>query len=95
MQAASLTYQAEVEVETESDTDPLPDQPINPEEYEPVLLTTEEHNEELMRRLIPVNTYDGFDVFSDSVHKLKVCNYNIVKEICVSVIFKINIVKIS
>ena len=41
MQAASLTYQAEVEVETESDTDSLPDWPINPGEYEPVLLTTE------------------------------------------------------
>ena len=34
------SYQAEADVET--DTKSLPDQPINPEEYEPVLLTTEE-----------------------------------------------------
>ena len=45
---------------------------INPGEYEPVLSTTEEHStaepteekepvdEDLMRRLIPVYTYDGF-----------------------------------
>ena len=34
MQAASLTYQAEADVETESDTESLPDQRIKPEEYE-------------------------------------------------------------
>ena len=38
------TNQSEVDVETESDTDPLPDWLINTEEYEPVLLTREEHS---------------------------------------------------
>ena len=52
----------------ESDTDSLPDRMIKPEEYEPVLPTTEEHtaaesteNKELVseepRRLTPVYTY--------------------------------------
>ena len=63
------------DVETESDTESLPDRMINPGEYEPMVPTAEEHiaadpqktwgSEELMRRLIPVSTYDGFDVFSD------------------------------
>ena len=35
MQAASPTYQAEAAVETESDTEFLPDRLINTEEYEP------------------------------------------------------------
>ena len=35
MQAASPTYQAEAAVETESDTESLPDRLINTEEYEP------------------------------------------------------------
>ena len=60
--------ETEADVETESDTDSLPDRLINPGEYEPVLPTTEEHtaaeltenkepdNEE-PRRLIPVYTY--------------------------------------
>ena len=64
--------EAEIDVEADSDTDSLPDRLINPGEYEPVLPTTEEHStaeptedkepvdEELMRRLIPVYTYDGF-----------------------------------
>ena len=43
MQAASPIYQAEADVETESGTESLPDWPINPEEYEPVLHATEEH----------------------------------------------------
>ena len=43
MQAASTTYQAEVDVETESDTESLPDRLINPEEYEPMVPTAEEH----------------------------------------------------
>ena len=43
MQAASPTYQAEVAVETESDTESLPDRLINTEEYEPMVPTAEEH----------------------------------------------------
>ena len=34
-----VPHQAEADVETESDTEFLPDQPINPEEYEPVIAT--------------------------------------------------------
>ena len=41
MQAASPTYQAEAE--TESDTESLPDRLINTEEYEPMVPTAEEH----------------------------------------------------
>ena len=66
------TYQSEADVETESDIQSHPNWLINPGEYEPVLSTTEEHStaepteekepvdEELMRRLIHVYTYDGF-----------------------------------
>ena len=43
MQAASPTYQAEAAVETESDTESLPDRLINTEEYEPMAPTAEEH----------------------------------------------------
>ena len=66
MQATRPTSEAEVDVEAESDTSSLPDQLINPGEYESVLPTTGEHtaaelnkeqvNEE-PRRLIPVYTY--------------------------------------
>ena len=60
--------QAETDVETESDTDTLPDRLINPERYEPLLSTTEEHMaaeptenkqpvKESPRRLTPVYTY--------------------------------------
>ena len=60
--------QVETGVETESDTDSLPDRLINPERYEPVLSTTEEHTaaeltenkdpvKEDPRRLTPVYTY--------------------------------------
>ena len=42
MQAASLTAIKLKHAYVETDTKSLPDQPINPEEYEPVLLTTEE-----------------------------------------------------
>lgn len=67
MQATRPTSEAE-DVETESETDSLPDQLINPGEYQPVLPTTEEHtaaeltedkeqvNEE-QKRLISVYTY--------------------------------------
>ena len=62
------TVQAEAYVVAESDTGSLPDQLINPGEYEPLLPTTEEHtaaeltgnkkpvNEEA-RKLIPAYTY--------------------------------------
>ena len=62
------TRQAETDVEAESDISSLPDRLINPEEYEPVVLTTEEHraaqptdsiNES--RRLTPVYTYGSFN----------------------------------
>ena len=43
MQSTRHTSEAEADVETESDTDSLPDWLINPGEYEPVLPTTEEH----------------------------------------------------
>ena len=68
MQSTRPKGEAEADVETESDTGSLPDQLINPGEYEPVLPITEEHtaaeltedkepgNEE-PRRLIPVYTY--------------------------------------
>ena len=66
--ATRCTRLAEAAVRAESDTDSLPDRMINPEEYEPVLPTTEEHtaaestvNKELVseepRRLTPVYTY--------------------------------------
>ena len=60
--------QAETDVEAESDISSLPDRLINPEDYEPVLPTTEEHtaaeptdsiNES--RRLTPVYTYGSFN----------------------------------
>ena len=64
--------EAEVDVEAESDTDSLPDWLINPEEYEPVLLTTDEHSaaepiedkepvDEEPRRLTPVYTYGSIN----------------------------------
>ena len=65
-------HQAEADVETESDTGPLPDRLINPGEYEPVLPSTEVHttaehtenkepvNEE-PRRLTPVYTYGSIN----------------------------------
>ena len=68
MQSLRPTSEAEADVEAESDTGFLPDRLINKGEYEPVLLTTEEHtaaeltgnkepdNEE-PRRLTPVYTY--------------------------------------
>ena len=80
MQATRPTSEAEADVETESDTGSLPDRLINPGEYEPVLLTTEEHtaaeptedkevvNEE-PRRLIPVYTYGSINYNCLSVAK--------------------------
>ena len=65
IQAASPTYQAEADVETESDTESLPHRLINPEEYEPVLPIREhstaeptEDKELVPRRLTPVYTYE-------------------------------------
>ena len=40
--ATRYARQAEADVEAESDTGSLPDRLINPREYEPVLLTTED-----------------------------------------------------
>ena len=65
------TRQAETNVDTESDAGSLPDRLINPGEYEPMILTTEEHtstdienrdqiNEE-PRRLTPVYTYGSIN----------------------------------
>ena len=59
-------------MEAESDTGSLPDRLINPEEYEPVLLTTDEHStaeptedkepvDEEPRRLTPVYTYGSIN----------------------------------
>jgi len=59
---------AEAEVESESDTDSLPDRLINPNKYERLSFTAQEHrvaepieavNEE--RRLIPVYTYGSIN----------------------------------
>ena len=72
MQSTRPKREAEADVETESDTGSLPDQLINPGEYEPVLPITEEHtaaehtedkepgNEE-PRRLIPAYTYGSIN----------------------------------
>ena len=72
MQATRPTSEAVADVENESDHDSLPDQLINPVEYEPVLPTTEKHtaaeltednesvNEE-PRRLSPVYTYGSIN----------------------------------
>ena len=67
-------WQAEthVEDEAESDTGSLPDQLINPEEYEPVLTTAGKHTaaertesaepaNDPARKLIPVYTYGSFN----------------------------------
>ena len=72
MQATRPTSEAEADVEAESDTGSLPDRLINPEEYEPVLPTTEEHtaaehtedNEpvsEEPRRLTPAYTFGSIN----------------------------------
>ena len=72
MQSTKPTSEAEADVEGESDTGSLPDRQINPEEYEPVLPTTEEHtaaeltenqepDNEKLRRLIPVYTYGSIN----------------------------------
>ena len=64
--------ETEADVEADSDTDSLPDRLINPGEYEPVLLTREEHSaaeptedkepvDEKPRRLIPVYTYGSIN----------------------------------
>ena len=66
------TTRAETDVETESDTGSLPDQLINPGEYEPLLRTTEEHTaakptknkkqvHEEPRRLMPVYMYGSIN----------------------------------
>ena len=72
VQATRHTSEVEEDVEAESDTGSLPDRLINPEEYEPVLPTTEEHtaaehtedkepvNEE-PRSLIHVYTYGSIN----------------------------------
>ena len=69
VQSTRNSSQAETDTEAESDTGSLPDRLINPEEYEPVLLTAEKHtaaeatesidpagNKE-ERKLSPVYTY--------------------------------------
>ena len=62
VQTVRHTRQAEADVETESDTNSLPDRLVNPREYEPVLPATEEHTaaepvNEDPRKLTPVYTY--------------------------------------
>ena len=68
MHSARPTREPEADVEAESDTGSLPDRLINPEEYEPVLATPEEHTaaeltedketvNEDSRWLTPVYTY--------------------------------------
>jgi len=56
---------AEAEVESESDTDSLPDRLINPNEYERLSFTAQEHRVaepiEAVRRLIPVYTYGSIN----------------------------------
>ena len=44
VQVIRPTRQAEADVETESNTGSLPDRLINPEDYEPLLPTTEKHS---------------------------------------------------
>ena len=70
MQLTRLTSQVGADVEAESDTGSLPDRLINPEEYEPLVPTTEEHTaaelteepvNEGTRRLTPVYTYDSIN----------------------------------
>ena len=61
--AVWCTNQAEGDMEAESDSDPLPDRLVNPEEYEPVTPATVEDTEnrelvnEIPRTLTPVYTY--------------------------------------
>ena len=62
VQATIHISQAEADVETESDTNSLPDRLVNPGEYGPVLPTTEERTtdepvNEDPRKLTPVYTY--------------------------------------
>ena len=69
---ARCTGQTEADVEREFDTGSLPDRLLNPEEYESVLSTREEHtaaeptenkqhvNEDI-RRMIPVHTYGSMN----------------------------------
>ena len=69
VEATRPTSEVEEDVETESDTGSLPDRLINPEEYEPVLPTTEEHpaaeltadKEQVPRRMIAVYTYNSIN----------------------------------
>ena len=70
MQAASLTYQAEADEETESDTEFLPNWVMKSEVYEPVLVTTQDNTVLLSPQKTWANqwrtdekAYDGF--FSD------------------------------
>ena len=72
MQATRFTSQAKTDVEAQSVTNSWPDRLINPEQYELLLSTTEEHktaeptenkqsaNKE-PKRLIPVYTYGSFN----------------------------------
>ena len=67
--AANCTRGAETNVEAESGPGSLPDRLMNPGEYEPVLLTTEERTssennnpvKEVPRRLTPVYTYGSIN----------------------------------
>ena len=72
MQVTRTTSGAETDVETESNTGSLPDQLINPGEYEPLLPTTEKHItaeptedkkqvHEEPRRLMPLYTYSSIN----------------------------------
>ena len=68
MQATRFKRPAEADVEAESVTDSLPDRLVNPEEYKPVISTTEEHTDyeviinkdtvnEEPKRMNPLYTY--------------------------------------
>ena len=72
IETARHTGHTEADVETVSDTGSLPDRLINPGEYEPVLLTAEEHTttepiehkesvKKELRRLIPAYTYGSIN----------------------------------
>ena len=70
LQTKRHTDEAEADVETTLDTGSLPDRLVNPGEYRPLLLTTEEHTDAEIeedavndnpRILTPVYTYGSFN----------------------------------
>ena len=72
VQSIRDTCQCEADVEADNDNGSLPDRMVNPEEYEPLLPTTEEHtaaehskdeewDNEDPRRLTPVYSYSSIN----------------------------------